>query len=53
MTRENIGKNIAIVIDGKVVAAPVVQAEIKEGKCMISGNFSKGDASKMKALLEQ
>lgn len=53
MTRENIGRNIAILIDGKVVAAPVVQSEIKHGKCMISGNFSKEEISHMKNLLEQ
>lgn len=52
MTRENIGRNIAIVIEGKVVAAPVVKSEIKQGKCMISGDFSKEEATEMKALLE-
>lgn len=52
MTRENIGRNIAIVIEGKVVAAPVVKSEIKHGKCMISGDFSKEEVTEMKALLE-
>ncbi len=53
MTRENVGRNIAIIIEGKVVAAPVVRSEIKHGKCMISGNFSKEEISHMKKLLEQ
>lgn len=53
MTRENVGRNIAIVIEGKVVAAPVVNSEIKQGKCMISGNFSKEEITEMKALLEK
>ena len=53
MTRENIDRNIAILIEGKVVAAPVVKAEIRQGKCMISGNFSKEESTHMKALLEK
>jgi SecD/SecF fusion protein len=53
MTRENIGKNIAIVIEGKVVTAPVVQSEIKQGKCLISGNYTKEEMAEMKALLEK
>ncbi|MDX2431787.1 MAG: hypothetical protein QNK35_12695 [Bacteroides sp.] len=52
MTKENVGRNIAIVLDGKVVAAPMVRQEITQGKCMISGDFSKTEASEMKALLE-
>lgn len=53
LTRENIGRNIAIVIDGKVVTAPLVQSEIKQGKCLISGNYTKEELAEMKALLEK
>lgn len=52
MTKENVGRNIAIVMNGKVLAAPLVQMEITGGKCMISGDFSETEASEMKALLE-
>ncbi len=52
MTKENVGRNVAIVLDGKVVAAPMVRMEITMGKCLISGNFSKTEASNMKTLLE-
>jgi len=52
MTRENVERNVAIVLDGKVVAAPMVRSEITMGKCMISGDFNKTEASEMKALLE-
>ena len=37
MTRRNIGKSIAITVDGKVVSSPKVIAEIKEGRAVLSG----------------
>jgi preprotein translocase subunit SecD len=40
LTRENIGLNLAIVIDGKVYSAPTVNDEITGGRCVISGNFT-------------
>ncbi len=52
MTRENLGRNIAIVINGKVVTAPKVMAEIRQGKCRISGDLSKDEAGRIKQLLE-
>jgi SecD/SecF fusion protein len=52
MTRENLGRNIAIVINGKVVTAPKVMAEIRQGKCLISGDLSKDEAGRIKQLLE-
>jgi hypothetical protein len=52
MTKENVGRNVAIVLNGKVVASPMVRMEITMGKCLISGNFSKTEASEMKTLLE-
>lgn len=53
MTRENVGRNIAIVIEDRVVAAPLVRSEIKQGKCMISGNYTKEEMGQMKALLKK
>lgn len=52
MTKKNVGRNIAIIIEGKVVAAPSVREEIKFGKCMISGSYTKEEMNKMKTLLE-
>ncbi|MBP3611517.1 MAG: protein translocase subunit SecD [Lachnospiraceae bacterium] len=42
-TRISIGKQIAIVYDGKVISAPTVSAAITDGKAVISGmeNFEK------------
>jgi SecD/SecF fusion protein len=52
MTGENVGRDIAILVDGQVVSAPKVMEPIKGGKCMISGNLSKEEASALKASLE-
>ena len=40
LTKQNIGKWIAIVLDGYVYSAPVVQNEITGGNSIISGNFT-------------
>jgi SecD/SecF fusion protein len=50
-TRRNIGKTIAMVVDNKVYYAPKVVSEIKEGKCMISGDFSVKDADLLIAII--
>jgi len=51
LTKNNINKSIAIVIDNRVYAAPVVRDEIKGGKCIITGNFSLEDVTMLKSLL--
>ncbi|MEN8229931.1 MAG: hypothetical protein ABFS38_17355 [Bacteroidota bacterium] len=53
LTGKNVNRNIAIVIEGKVYAAPIVREKIKQGECVISGNFSKKDVSRLKELLEK
>lgn len=40
ITKRNIGKRIAIYIDGVAISAPVVQSEIGGGKAVISGRFT-------------
>ena len=40
LTKQNIGKWIAIVLDGYVYSAPVVENEITGGNSIISGNFT-------------
>lgn len=50
-TKENIGKQIAIVYDGNVISAPVVQAEIKEGKAEISGQNSMEEAERLASII--
>lgn len=50
-TSLSVGKSIAIVIDGKVIGAPVVRQAITGGKCEISGRFSKNETGIWLALL--
>ena len=40
LTRDNVNKSIAIVLDGYVYSAPNVQSEISGGNSQISGNFT-------------
>ena len=40
LTKQNIGKCIAIVLDGYVYSAPTVQNEITGGSSIITGNFT-------------
>ncbi len=51
LTRENVGKCVAIVLDGYVVSAPVVRSEIKGGSSSISGNFSQSEATDLANIL--
>ncbi len=44
MTTKNVGKRIAIYLDGGVITAPTVQEPIKEGKAVISGKFTVDEA---------
>jgi SecD/SecF fusion protein len=51
LTRNNIGKSIAIVIDNHVVSAPTVQMEIPNGSIQISGDFTENETKKLAAIL--
>jgi preprotein translocase subunit SecD len=46
LTKEHQGKPLAVLIDGKVIAAPVVRDEI-DGNARISGNFTKEEAERI------
>jgi len=51
LTRYNVGKTIAICIDEKVYSYPRVNAEIRGGRCSISGGFTIEQAKEMAAIL--
>lgn len=40
ITKNNIGKQVAIYLDGQVISSPVIQQEIDGGEATISGNFT-------------
>lgn len=49
-TRRNIGRSIAVVIDGTVVSAPVVREEIRGGACQITGNYTEDEVRYFAAI---
>ncbi|MBL0373053.1 protein translocase subunit SecD [Rhizobium sp. KVB221] len=51
ITRQNVGNPFAIVLDGKVLSAPVIQEPITAGSGQISGSFSVTEANTLAALL--
>ena len=51
ITKENIGKSIAIVLDKKVYSYPTVNQEITGGQSSISGNFTIQEADDLVKLL--
>ena len=50
-TRTGIGKQLAIVLDGKIVSAPVIRDAIISGSGQISGNFTFQSATDLALLL--
>lgn len=52
ITRENIGKSIAIVLDGAVYSFPTVNDEIKGGRSSITGNFTLAEATDLANVLK-
>ena len=51
LTAENIGKSVAIVLDGYVYSFPTVQAEISGGRSQITGNFTVNEAKDLANIL--
>lgn len=51
LTRENVGRRFAIVLDGRVLSAPVIQEEIPSGTGIISGNFTYEQVANLSLLL--
>jgi preprotein translocase subunit SecD len=51
VTRDNIGKRFAIVLDKKVISAPVIQNAITGGSGQITGNFTTESANDLAVLL--
>lgn len=52
LTRDNVGKQIAIVLDNYVYSFPVVNQEIKGGNSSISGDFSIEEADDLANVLK-
>ena len=52
MTKDNIGKQIAIVLDGMVYSYPTVNGEISGGSSQITGNFTLEEAEDLANVLK-
>ena len=50
-TRDNIGSPFAIVLDGEVISAPVIQSHIPGGSCIITGSFTVEESTNLAVLL--
>ncbi|MBN2145599.1 MAG: protein translocase subunit SecD, partial [Candidatus Aureabacteria bacterium] len=51
VTRKNIGRQLAIILDDKVVSAPVIQTEIPSGQAVITGKFTLDEAKQLSTIL--
>ena len=51
VTTENVGKPFAIVLDGRVISAPVIREPIVGGNGQITGNFTVEEANDLSLLL--
>ena len=52
LTKENIGRPVAIILDDMVYSAPNVQTEITGGRSSISGNFTPEEAKDLANVLK-
>ena len=52
MTKDNIGKSIAIALDGYIYSAPTVNGEITGGSSQITGNFTVEEAKDLANTLK-
>ncbi len=53
ITGENIGKQLAIVLDGVVQSAPRIKDRISGGNAQITGNFTHDEAAKLAIVLRE
>lgn len=51
LTSANVGKPIAIVLDGKILSAPTVQTAITNGEAIITGKFTADEAKQLATRL--
>jgi preprotein translocase subunit SecD len=52
VTSENIGRGLAIILDGKLYSAPRIQSPITTGNAQISGQFTMEEAFTLAAAMD-
>ena len=53
ITKRNVGKPLAIFLDGEIKDAPTINEEITGGKAVISGNFNTDEAARLKSMINE
>jgi RNA polymerase sigma factor (sigma-70 family) len=53
ITKENVNKRLAIVLDGQVYSAPLIRSEITGGKAQITGSFTEEEARALAAKINE
>ena len=53
VTKENINKRLAIVLGGRLYAAPVIRSEISGGKTQITGSFTEDEALELATRINE
>jgi protein-export membrane protein SecD len=53
ITKKNLEKRVAIYLDGEIISAPTVQAEITTGEAVITGNFTIDQAKQLVQRLNE
>ena len=53
ITKRNIGKRVAIYLDGEIISAPTVQTEISNGEAVITGHFTVDEAKNLVKRLNE
>ena len=51
ITRDNVGRRLAIIVGGKIIEAPRIAGEIPSGEAQIGGNFTTEEAKRLAALI--
>ena len=51
VTKENLNKRLAIVLDGHLYSAPVIRSEVSGGKAQITGHFKEEEARELAAKI--
>ncbi|HSI65080.1 MAG TPA: protein translocase subunit SecD [Candidatus Saccharimonadia bacterium] len=52
LTSEHVGQRFAIIVDGEVLSAPVIQTAITGGHCVITGDFEEKEARNLATALQ-
>ena len=52
ITRDNVGRQLAVILDGELQTAPVIKSAIEGGSGVIEGDYSQQEAFALQAVLE-